>query len=710
MKQVCQNLGNGETELMEVPAPIGKPNHVVIETQVSLLSAGTERMLVDFGRASLIQKARMQPDKVRQVLNKVSTDGLATTYSAVKSKLDQPLPLGYCNMGRVISVGAGVSEFSVGDLVVSNGPHAEVVRVGKNLCVRVPEGVAAEHAPFAVVGAIGLQGIRLARPEVGETFAVIGLGLIGLLTVQILKAAGCKVLGIDLNESRLEAARGMGADVFCAPGDTNPVDVAKAMTGNMGVDGVLVTAATSSNDPMSQAAQMCRVRGRIVLVGTAGLELSRAEFYDKEISFQVSCSYGPGRYDPVFEEQGVDYPFGYVRWTQQRNIGAVLDLMAMGKLDVSGLITHQYTFDEALAAYDVLTSDPSAMGVVLNYPSREGKLDQRVAIGRALRAGAPDMPVCGVIGGGNFASRVLMPAIRNAGGQIGTVATTSGLSAAVNAHKFEAAQAATGADSVIDDADCNIVFILTRHDTHADLVHKSLLAGKHVFVEKPLAIHDRDLDRIESVLESVDAVRPILMVGYNRRFSPYVSHLKSALDAVNREMAVVYTVNAGHLPPDHWIQDPAVGGGRIIGEGCHFIDLCRHLTGAPISDATINVMRDSAGAPILDTAMIQLAFENGSIATIQYLSNGPSSFPKERVEVFCGGDVWQLDNFRRLTHFGPSGRKRIRLGNSKGHAEGVASFLSAVKAGGEPPIPENELLEVARQTIRISDMALGVTS
>jgi predicted dehydrogenase/threonine dehydrogenase-like Zn-dependent dehydrogenase len=710
MKQILQDMTSGETIVVTAPAPNVARDHLLVHTTVSLISAGTERMLVDFGRASLLDKARKQPDKVKQVLAKVQTDGLAAALEAVRSKLAQPLPLGYCNVGVVTEVGGGAETFTVGDRVVSNGPHADVVKVPKNLCARIPDDVSDDAASFTVVASIGLQGIRLAQPTLGEAFVVTGVGLIGLLTVQLLRAHGCRVLAIDFDDIKLALARQYGADT-CNPGNgEDPIAAGLAFSRGRGVDGVIITASTPSSEPVIQAARMSRKRGRIVLVGVTGLELSRADFYEKELSFQVSCSYGPGRYDPNYEAQGSDYPFGFVRWTEQRNFEAVLDMMASGRLDLSALITHRFAFEDACRAYQALTEDRSAIGILLDYSA-----PARVRCIRSVSlADAPKhpggKPVLGFVGAGNYASRILIPAFKAAGAAFHSIVTAGGTSGVVQGSKAGFAEATTDLDAMMINPSVNAVVIATRHDSHAKLVNKALAAGRHVFVEKPLAIRADEVDAVRQAWEAAQRNAgatggPQLMVGFNRRFSPHVLKIRALLAAVGEPKSFIMTMNAGAIPVNHWTQDLESGGGRIIGEACHLIDLMRFLAGSPIVSVQARRMAGLPPAAIAeDKASITLGFEDGSFGTILYLANGASSFPKERVEVFTAGRVLQLDNFRKLRGFGWPGFSKMNLWKQdKGQNACAAAFLAAVE-GGAPAIPAAEIFEVARVTIEVAEL------
>jgi predicted dehydrogenase/threonine dehydrogenase-like Zn-dependent dehydrogenase len=702
MRQVIQNIRTGQTQVIEVPPANLAPGYLLIRTRFSLISTGTERMLIEFGRANWFDKARQQPDKVRQVIEKAGTDGIIATLDAVHSKLDQPMKPGYCNVGVVVGVGGGVSGFTIGDRVVSNGSHADVVSVPCNLCARIPQGVTDEQAAFTILGAIGLQGIRLANPTLGECVAVIGLGLIGLLSVQLLRAQGCRVLGIDPDPLRSNLARQMGAEVTDSIKGQDTLAMAKEVSRGRGVDAVIITASTTSSDPIRQAAHMCRQRGRIVLVGVAGLELSRADFYEKELTFQVSCSYGPGRYDPSYEERGHDYPVGFVRWTEQRNFEAVLDQLAAGALKTDGLVSHRFVLARAPEAYDLLTSKNPTLGILLDYET--GPFDaEELRLGRYVIL-APLVPSAqpgriGFIGAGNYASRVLIPAFKTAGADLRTIASAGGVSAVHCGKKFGFANATTSVDEVMADPSIDSIVIATRHNSHARFALAALRAGKNVFVEKPLCLTLDELGEIEGVL--ADTARPYLMVGFNRRFSPHARKARDLLASYREPKAFIMTVNAGSVPADHWTQIPDIGGGRIVGEGCHFIDLLRFLAGAPIAKVDVRTLGTGpvqSGAA--DKATITLSFADGSLGTIHYLANGHRSVAKERLEVFCGGRVLMLDNFRSLKGHGWPGFSRMASWRQdKGQVACALAFLDAIRRGCLPPVPIEETLEISRVSI-----------
>jgi predicted dehydrogenase/threonine dehydrogenase-like Zn-dependent dehydrogenase len=741
MKQLLHSLRTGIGEVADVPAPAPSPGQVLIATSRTLISPGTERMLVGFGKANLFEKLLSKPDKVKQVLEKVRTDGFAATLDAVRSKLDQPLELGYCNAGVVMH--SDVDGFSIGDRVVSNGNHAAMVRVPKNLCARIPDSVDDDSASFTVLAAIGLQGIRLSQPTLGETFVVQGLGLIGLMTVQMLRANGCKVLAIDFDSERCELARYFGARTFDLSRGEDPLRAAADFSCGHGVDAVLICASTTSDEVVHQAAQMCRKRGRIILVGVVGLNLRRDDFYKKEITFQVSGSYGPGRYDPAYEEQGHDYPIGFVRWTQQRNFEAVLHMMASGALDVKPLISSRFMISDADQAYELL-DDPRSLGILIVYPGEEAHdrtvMIERRAEGTLLPCGPlQSTPVIGFIGAGNYASRILIPAFKQAGVKLDTLASSTGVSSAHHGRKYGFEQATTDLNTIWKNSRINAVVIATRHNAHATQVVAALKAGKHVFVEKPLCLNLGELEEIQVSLGRHDGeqsaasaikvpsewpmpssscdVEPVLMVGYNRRFSPHIQKIRQLLDYDNAPKTFVYTVNAGSIPPDHWTQDPHSGGGRIIGEACHFIDLLRFLAAAPITEFDCSFM----ASPTRDTATITLKFANGSLGTIHYFSNGNKSFPKERLEVFSSGRVLLLDNFRKLTGHGWSGFSKMNLwSQDKGQTACVKAFVDSISRRDTTdistrreevvaqtrrfngPIPLSEIIEVAEVTVKLA--------
>jgi predicted dehydrogenase/threonine dehydrogenase-like Zn-dependent dehydrogenase len=712
MKQLLQRFDTGELRVMDVPVPEASGVQLLVRTNASVISAGTERALVEFSRSGLLEKARRQPDKVRQVIERIQTDGIGPTMEAVRSKLRDPITLGYCSAGTVEQIGPGVRGFAVGDRVVSNGPHGEFVLVPQTLVARIPENVSFEKAAFTPLAAIALQGIRMAQPELGELVVVYGLGLVGQLSVQLLRANGCRVIGVDRDPRRLALAEQLGALVV----DGTRGDVLRTVqeaSGGIGADAVLLTLTSDSDEPVHEAAAMSRKRGRIVLVGVTGLGLRRDDFYRKELSFKVSCSYGPGRYDGVYEEGGIDYPVGFVRWTEQRNFGAVLQLMSEGSLDPGQLITHRFDFSDALTAYDLVTSEEPALGIVLQYASADtsglsgtDRTVEGTGSRRGARAtpGSADPSVAGIIGAGAFAQRVLLPAMKAAGFRIRGIASQAGTSAAVAAERFGADVATTSVESLLSDPEIGTVFVLTRHDSHSRLALRALIAGKNVFVEKPLALRESELDDLERALADAAGV---LTVGFNRRFAPLTSELREELSSRSGPASLIITVNAGEIPPDHWTQDRTIGGGRIAGEACHFVDLARTLIGHSIHSASAHSASDREGRPVEDICHLVVSFEDGSTATIHYLANGSRRFPKERIEAFFDGRSIAIENWRRLRRYGGKGgplsfARRL----DKGHSAQLLSWIEAVRMCG-PQIPYEELFEVSRWTLRLAAQSAG---
>ncbi len=682
MKQVLQNLRNGQTEVASVPTPAVGPGQVLIRTCRSLISAGTERMLVDFGKAGILGKIRSQPEKVRQVIDKIKTDGIWPALEAVGRKLDQPIPLGYSSVGRVLAVGQGAEPFQPGDRVVSNGPHAEVVAVGKHLVARIPDEVPDEQACFTVVASIALQGIRLVAPTFGERVAVYGLGLIGLLAVQLLRAAGCEVLGIDVDEDRLALARGFGACCVNAAKADVPA-AARAWTGQVGVDAVVITASSRSDEIIRNAAEMSRRRGRVVLVGVVGLDLDREPFYKKELTFQVSCSYGPGRYDEQYESGRCDYPIAHVRWTEQRNFQAVLSAMAAGQLNPAPLISHHFPISGAPQAYQTLAADRTALGVVLEYP-QAAEMSRTVEI-RSPQRTEPGRARVAVIGAGQFATGVLIPALAATGAQITAIASRTGASARHAARKHGALRATTDVDSIFADPETDAVVIATRPASLAALACRALAAGKHTFVEKPLALNDEQLREVVAAARS--ATDRVLMVGYNRRFSPHTAYLAEQVQGRAEPISLQMTVNAGQPAGDSWICDASRNGERIVSEGCHFIDLMRFLVGRPIRQVSAVAPQNRA-----DQTAILLGFADGSTGTLNYLANGTKRYPKEELVVFAAGRVHRLENFRRTRSWTGRGCRTRR--QNKGHANEMATFVQAVLDGSQP-MGLDELVEVS---------------
>ncbi len=690
MKQLIQNLRSGVTSLEEVPVPQAKSGHVLIQTTHSLVSLGTEKMLVEFGKASLIQKARQQPEKVQQVLDKIKSDGLLPTLEAVFNKLDQPIPLGYCNVGVVREVGDGVTEFAVGDRVASNGSHAEYVSLPRNLCARIPDHVSSEEASFTVIGSIGLQGMRLIQPMFGETVVVIGLGLIGLLTAQLLKAAGCRVVGYDVDQRKVSIASDLGITAFNGS-VTDPVNFVREQTSEVGADAVLVTASAPNNEIIHQAAQMSRKRGRIVLVGVIGLDLKRSDFYEKELTFQVSCSYGPGRYDEAYEEKGHDYPLPFVRWTAKRNFESVLLAIANGALRVRPLISEIVPFTSFQQIYGNLT-DKDRIASIFEYPVEEQKVTRVVRFGHAVQA--QGTLKVGLIGAGNFAKATLLPALKKSNVSVYGIASHSGLSATLMAKKYGATVATTDYRELLNDKDVNLAIITTRHSLHARMVSEALAAKKHVFIEKPLAVNAQELEEVRQMLmQSNDR---LLHVGYNRRFSPHIAKVKSLIGDRPGLVNLVLTMNAGALPANHWTLDPKEGG-RIIGEACHLVDLAVFVTGSLVRHVTGQSMGEQSNSNT-DSGSFFLGMENGSNVIVNYFSNGARSYPKERIELFYQGKTIVVDNFVKTSGFGWKNFSSLKTPLDKGHLMQI-KMLSAALREGKPLIPVREIMNVSEATL-----------
>jgi len=684
VKQIIQDLKDGKTILEEVPAPSVKSGHLLIKTTRSLVSLGTERMLVEFGKSNLISKARQQPDKVKQVLDKIKTDGLLPTMEAVFNKLEQPLPLGYCNVGTVIAVGEGVADFKVGDRVASNGHHAEYVCIPQNLAVHIPENVSDDEATFTVIGSIGLQGLRLAKPTMGETFVVIGLGLIGLLTAQLLKANGCNVIGVDFDETKLSLANEFGITSF-NPREGDVVKFVASCTNNAGADGVIITASAKGNDIISQTAKMSRKRGRIILVGVIGLDLSRSDFYEKELTFQVSCSYGPGRYDENYEQKGIDYPLPFVRWTEKRNFETVLQAISNSTINVKKLVTELVPLTDFHKIYNNISSSKSIASILtysterLDFPAHSIKLN--------THSFEKSQGVIGVIGAGNFTKMTMLPAIKSTEAFFKYIASSGGVSGTSLAKKYNFSFSTTDYKDILKDEEVDLVLITTRHDQHASLVVESLRNNKNVFVEKPLAINNGQLNEIIDAYK--DSSGKTLTVGFNRRFSPHSIKVKSLLD--NSPINVIATMNAGAIPANSWIHDMNIGGGRIIGEACHFIDLITFFTGCKVVSVCMNTMGINPNENT-DTATILLKFENGSTGTINYFANGSKEYPKERIEIYSQERTAVIDNFRLTTGFGFKNFKKLRTSLDKGHKNQFEFLLKQVKLGGSALIPFDEII------------------
>ena len=676
MKQIIQDLKSGATILEEVPVPQVKAGYVLIQTTRTLVSLGTERMLVEFGKANLIDKARQQPDKVKQVLDKIKTDGLQPTLEAVFNKLGQPLPLGYCNVGKVMAVGRGVTEFVVGDRVASNGNHAEYVCIPKNLVAKIPDNVTDEEATFTVIGSIGLQGIRLLNPQLGECVVVVGLGLIGLVAAELLKANGCKVIGVDFDQQKVDKN---GID---------PVKYVEEITGGVGADGVLITASAKGDEVIHQACLMSRKRGRVVLVGVIGLNMRRDDFYKKELSFQVSCSYGAGRYDEEYENKGHDYPLAYVRWTEKRNFETILGAISSKMLDVQPLITEEVELVNYAEIYGDMRKHGS-IASILKFPV-DSTIERVVPVGEnRTMVGSGKL---GIIGAGNFASATIIPALKKVNAPIKYIASAQGLTAKVLAKKAQAENATSDYRVMLDDPEINMVIITTRHNLHASMVMEALEAGKSVFVEKPLCLNEEELQNIENAYMKVSD-KITLTVGFNRRFSPFAVKMKALVGGGPKN--IVATMNAGYIPPEAWVQDMEVGGGRVIGEACHFIDLCSFLADSKVVAVCMNALGENPQENT-DNVSILLKYENGTNAVINYFANGSKSYVKERVEVFSQEKVLVLDNWRKLEGFGVKGFSKMTGTMDKGHKRQFALLNERLQKGGEALIPFESIVNTTR--------------
>jgi polar amino acid transport system substrate-binding protein len=708
MKQVLQNRKSGKVAVAEVPVPVVQPGRVLVRTVASLISVGTEKASVESARKSLMQEARERPDLVKAVLDKARTEGLRNTFNAVRGKLAASQALGYSAAGIVIAVGKDVTDFKLGDRVACAGvgfaSHAEVLSVPINLCVQLPDKVNFEAGAFGTLGAIALQGVRLSAPTLGELVVVIGLGLVGQLTVQLLKANGCRVFGIDLDESRVDLALQLGADAALVSNQETK-EAVLSWTKGRGADAVLITAASDSNAPVELAGEISRIKGRVVIVGMTGLTVPRSSYFSRELSLQISMSYGPGRYDPEYEERGHDYPFGYVRWTEKRNIEAFLELVKEKRIDVESLTTHRFGVDDAERAYELLTADSGEpyLGVLLRYdPDRELKRDVHLAESRRSIVSPEQSVRVGVIGAGGYVTAMLLPHFKSTGAELVSVATASGVTAIDAGKKFGFRSAVSDAGDVIGDDNVNLVLVGTRHDSHAKLAIEALARDKHVFVEKPLALNDVELNE---VLDVASRSRGQLMVGFNRRFSPLARAAKEFFVGRQTPLSILYRVNAGRLPAEHWLHDPIQGGGRIVGEVCHFIDLMQYWTGSQ----PVSVFAEAIGARqdnVInhDSVFVTLRFADGSNGCVAYLAEGDKALAKERMEIFAEGKTFVIDDFRQATGFRNGREEKISLrAQDKGQADQVKAVSEVVLKGGPAPITLDELSSTTRATFRVLD-------
>lgn len=686
MKQLIQDLKNGNTLLEEIPAPLVKTGSVLIKTTHSLVSLGTERMLVEFGKASLIEKARLQPDRVNEVLNKMKTDGILPTLEAVFNKLNQPLPLGYCNVGIVEEVGNGVHGFQVGDRVASNGNHAEYVCIPENLVVKIPDNVSNEAAAFTVIGSIGLEGIRLCNPTFGEIIVIIGLGLIGLVTAELMKANGCQVIGYDFDQQKVDIALSKGITAFNPALGTDPVKFVQQFTNDIGADGIIITASNKGDEIIHQAAEMCRQRGRIILIGVIGLNIRRDDFYKKELTFQVSCSYGPGRYDENYEQKGQDYPISHVRWTEKRNFETVLSAISTGQLDVKPLITERLKLEN----YDQIYGDMRRSGSIasiLVYPS-DSKRTNTVSMDTRIYKGKKG--VFGIIGAGNFTSSTIIPNMKAANANMKYIASEGGLTAKILAKKGNISKATSDYQEILKDQDVDTVMITTRHNLHAKMVLESLKAGKNVFVEKPLCLNMEELEQIINF--QLSTFNSQLIVGFNRRFAPLAKKMKQLLGEGPKN--IIATMNAGFIPSNVWVHDLEVGGGRIIGEACHYIDLCTFLAGSKVKAVCMNSMGANPQEST-DNASILLKYENGTNAAVNYFANGSKFYSKERIEAYCQEKTLIIDNWRILTGYGTKGFSKMKTKLDKGHKEQFRLLVESIKTG-KPLIKFDEIVNTTK--------------
>ena len=687
MKQILQSFKTGKTELTELPTPTVKRGQVQIQTTRSLVSLGTERMLVEFGKASLIEKARQQPDKVKMVLDKIKAEGLMPTLETVFNKLEQPLPLGYCNVGKVIGIGEGVNDFKVGDRVASNGQHAEFVSIPQNLVAHIPDNISDDEAAFTVIGSIGLQGIRLVNPSFGETVVVIGLGLIGLLTAEMLLANGCTVIGYDLDDKKVELANKKGVVAFNPAKGDDPVKFVENYTNGVGADAVMITASAKTNDIISDAAKMSRKRGRIVLVGVIGLNISRADFYEKELSFQVSCSYGPGRYDDDYENKGIDYPLAFVRWTEKRNFETVLNSISTGRLKVKDYITEIVDINDFEQIYGNIGSSKS-IASILKY-NEDVKPDFSVEV--TPKSVQKSKGNIAIVGAGNFTKMTMLPALKDTNASISHIISAGGVNGTALAQKHGITYSSTDYSEVLKGEDVDVVLITTRHNLHAAMVVEALDNNKHVFVEKPLALNNEDLNLIDAAYQKS---KGSLMIGFNRRFSPHSEKMKSLLG--DSPMNIIATMNAGAIPADVWVHDMKVGGGRIIGEACHYMDLMVYFTGSKIKSVCMNAMGENPNENT-DNASILVKMENGSTGVVNYFANGSKAYSKERLEIYSQERTLTMDNFLKTTGYGFKGFSKLKTGLDKGHKAQFSRLVDKVNSGdGVGMIPYDELINVTK--------------
>jgi predicted dehydrogenase/threonine dehydrogenase-like Zn-dependent dehydrogenase len=688
MKKIVQNIKSGQTQLLEMPVPSISKGKILIRTTRTLVSLGTERMLVGFAKSNLISKARQQPEKVKMVLDKIKSDGLIPTLKSVNNKFNEPMSLGYCNVGIVVDVSDDVTDIRPGDRVVSNGAHAEFVSVSKNLVHKIPDEVEDEDAVFTILGAIGLQGVRLCNPTFGETIVVYGLGLIGLITIQLLKANGCNVIGIDLDQSKVDLANSFGVSAINPSQGIDEVNYILESTNGVGCDGVIITASANTDAIIANSAQMCRKRGRVVLVGVIGLNIARSDFYEKEISFQVSCSYGPGRYEDNYEEKGLDYPIGFVRWTEKRNFGAILNALKSKQLNIKPLITERVKFKDFDKIYANISNSNSIASILLY--DKDVMIERSVEITK--KSFTSKKGIIGIIGSGGFTSSTILPILKKINANVKYLASSNGFSSSHLANKFGVSISTTNHNDLLDDSELDLVFITTRHNSHGKFILEAIDNNKSVFVEKPLTINNEEfLDICKKYEES----NINITLGFNRRFAPLTKKMKTLLGSSNVPLNIIATMNAGAIPADSWVHDMSIGGGRILGEACHFIDLCSHLASSKVISVCMNAMGISPKENT-DNASIMLKYKNGSTAVINYFANGSKAYSKERIEVYSQERTLVMDNWRKLKAYGFKGFSKSSSSQDKGHYNQFINLIHQQKNGGDPIIPFDSIVNTTK--------------
>lgn len=701
MKKIIQNLRDGETKIIDAPIPNNSSNNILIKSTASLISTGTEKMLTDFGSSNWYQRVKKNPDKVKQVINKIKTDGIVPTFESVNNKLDQPIELGYCNVGIIQEIGSNVRGYSIGDRVISNGSHSEYNSVPVNLTCRVPVNVSDEEAAFTVMGAIALHGIRLAKLSIGEKVVVIGMGIIGLITTQILIKTGHKVLCIDIDQNRLDIAKSFGAEVHNSSNDDFLYETAEEFSNSNGVDAVFITSTSNSDQIIHDSAEISRKRGRIILIGVTGLNLDRSDFYEKELVFQVSCSYGPGRYDVNYELDGNDYPIGYVRWTERRNFECILEMISNKTIILDKLISRKINFENALDAYEDIKNSRKFLGVIFKYKKDDNQSLNNVlsnSLERKINYSKKTNASIGIIGAGNFTSKVILPNLKYIKNiELNTIISKSGLSSNLLMKKYSFINNSTNSDFIFDNKKIDTVFITSRHDSHSKFICNALKTNKNIFVEKPMAINNEQLEEIRAL---VPKSKSKIFVDFNRRFSPHIKKMKTLISKISIPKAININVNSGMIDKDHWTQDLKIGGGRIIGEVCHFIDLALFLSGSKIKNWNVVKMKSQKN----DTLSISFEYENGSIATINYFSNGNSQYHKENIEVFIGNKILKLDNFKKLRGYGWNNFKSMNLwSQDKGHKNAINEFITSCMDNHDSPILFQDLYDVTKVSIDISN-------